>query len=276
MSIDASMFRLALRTATISAAAAGGASAAQAGDARDLDRIRQAIAYLEDRQKAWSRFPKAQRGEGADSTSCVSCHTGISYALARPALGRFVAGDAPATPMGRMIAAEALRVEHWAELDSPRFRLMYDGDERKKAESRGTEAVFDALILARRCRGRPGVSRRGHAPGVPAPLVEPGEGRQRRRLLGLDQFRPRALGGRQLAHVRGLPGRDRRRLGPRVSRPPARRGSLSGRRLAPQLPPPTVPRGEPVQPPLVPRGVDDFPGPAVGRSGSGGLSSTSC
>jgi hypothetical protein len=48
-----------------------------------------------------------------------------------------------------MIAAVGLRVEHWGELDSPRFRLMYDGDDRKKAESRGTEAVINALILAR-------------------------------------------------------------------------------------------------------------------------------
>ena len=47
-----------------------------------------------------------------------------------------------------------LRVAHWAELDSPRFRLMYDGDDRKKAEARGTEAVFNALILARDEAGR--------------------------------------------------------------------------------------------------------------------------
>jgi squalene-hopene/tetraprenyl-beta-curcumene cyclase len=49
----------------------------------------------------------------------------------------------------RMIAGVGLRVEHWAELDSPRFRLMYDHDDRKKSESRGTEAVLNALILTR-------------------------------------------------------------------------------------------------------------------------------
>jgi hypothetical protein len=47
-----------------------------------------------------------------------------------------------------MIAAVGLRVGHWAELDSPRFRLMYDSDDRKKVESRGTEAVINALVLA--------------------------------------------------------------------------------------------------------------------------------
>jgi hypothetical protein len=156
MSLDTETIRRALRMATITVAAAGWAVAAQAGDAQDPARVRQAIAYLDDRQEAWSRFSKAQRGQGVDTTSCVSCHTGISYALARPALGRFAAVSDPSAPMDRMIAAATLRVEHWAELDTPRFRLMYDGNERKKAESRGTEAVFNALILARddAARGR--------------------------------------------------------------------------------------------------------------------------
>ena len=78
MSVDAAMFRRALRIATITAVAAGWAAGAVRGDARDLDRVRQAISYLDERQEAWSRFPKARRGEGANATSCVSCHTGIS------------------------------------------------------------------------------------------------------------------------------------------------------------------------------------------------------
>ena len=81
----------------------------------------------------------------------MSCHTGLSYALARPALGRFTAGPEAglATAEERRITAVGLRVEHWAELDTPRFGLMYDSDDQKKAESRGTEAVLNALILAR-------------------------------------------------------------------------------------------------------------------------------
>jgi squalene-hopene/tetraprenyl-beta-curcumene cyclase len=157
MSADAAMIRRARRIATITVAAAGCAATAAAGDAGDPSRIRRAISYLDARQDDWSRFAKAQRGEGADSTTCVSCHTGISYALARPVLRRFAARPGPAAPEERMVAAVRLRVEHWAELDSPRFRLMYDGDDRKKAESRGTEAVVNALILARddATRGRP-------------------------------------------------------------------------------------------------------------------------
>jgi squalene-hopene/tetraprenyl-beta-curcumene cyclase len=149
MSADATMIRRALRIVTITAAAAGWAATVTAGDAEDPARVRRAIAYLDDRQDQWSRFAKAQRGEGVDRTTCVSCHTGVSYALTRPALRPFAATPGPSAPEQRMIAAVGLRVEHWAELDSPRFELMYDHDDRKKAESRGTEAVLNALILAR-------------------------------------------------------------------------------------------------------------------------------
>jgi len=128
MTADPAMIHRALRLATITAAAAGWSAAAAAGDPEDPARVRRAISHLDARQDDWSRFAGARRGEGADTTTCVSCHTGVSYALARPV---------------------GLRVGHWAELDSPRFRLMYDADDRKKAQSRGTEAVLNALILAR-------------------------------------------------------------------------------------------------------------------------------
>jgi hypothetical protein len=160
MSVDTTMIRRALRIAMIAATAAGWAAPAGAGDAEDPARVRRAISYLDDRQDAWSRFARADRGQGADKTSCVSCHTGINYALARPALGRFTAGQGPSAPEERMIAAAGLRVGHWAELDSPRFQLMYDSDDRKKVESRGTEAVINALVLARddAARGRSATS----------------------------------------------------------------------------------------------------------------------
>jgi hypothetical protein len=149
MSADAAMICRAFRIVTITAAAAGWAATASAGDAEDPARVRRALSYLDARQDDWSRFAKAQRGEGADRTSCVSCHTGISYALTRPFLKRFAATTGPSAQEERMVATVGLRVEHWGELDSPRFRLMYDGNDRKKAESRGTEAVINALILAR-------------------------------------------------------------------------------------------------------------------------------
>jgi hypothetical protein len=115
----------------------------------DRERIRRAVSYLDGRQDAWSKFAGSQRGTGVDKTSCVSCHTGISYALARPALGRSMAEPGPSESQERMLAAVRLRVEHWAELDSRQFRLMYDSNARKKVESRGTESVLNALVLAR-------------------------------------------------------------------------------------------------------------------------------
>ncbi len=146
MNADTAMIRFALRITAILVVFAGWA---KAGDADDVGRVARAIAYLDGRQDEWSRFASSQRGKGADKTSCVSCHTGVSYALARPALGRFAGKPGPSAPEERMMAAVGLRVEHWAELDSPRFRLMYDSDDRKKVESRGTEAVLNALLLAR-------------------------------------------------------------------------------------------------------------------------------
>jgi hypothetical protein len=152
MPVDTRIIRRGLRIAAITAAAGWFATAgagADAGDAEDSARVRRAISYLDARQDAWSHFVSAERGKGTDKTTCVSCHTGISYAWVRPTLGRFVAEPGPAAPQERMIASVSLRVEHWAELDAPRFRLMYDHEDRKKVESRGTEAVINALILAR-------------------------------------------------------------------------------------------------------------------------------
>jgi squalene-hopene/tetraprenyl-beta-curcumene cyclase len=150
----AALIRRTLRLAVFMATIAIWAATAVAGDTDDVDRIRRAVDYLDARQDDWSRFANAQRGEGVDRTSCVGCHTGVSYALARPALRRFAAQPDPAAAEERMLAAVNLRVAHWAELDSPRFRLMYDSDDRKKAESRGTEAILNALLLARDAAAR--------------------------------------------------------------------------------------------------------------------------
>ncbi len=146
MSADIPILPRGFRMLSITLLVLGWACEARADDA---DRIRRAIAYLDGRQEDWAAFAKAQRGEGTNRTTCVSCHTGISYAFARPALGRFMAIANPAAAEERMITQVSQRVAHWAELDEPRFRLMYDGSDRKKAEARGTEAVLNALILAR-------------------------------------------------------------------------------------------------------------------------------
>jgi hypothetical protein len=149
MDVTCTKIRRLIGIVSIMATTVGTAALAGTLDSEDEARVRRAITYLDGRQDSWSRFGRAERGEANDRTTCVSCHTGISYALARHSLRPYSTSEGPAVAEERMVQAVVLRVEHWSELDSPRFRLMYDSDDRKKTESLGTEAVFNALILAR-------------------------------------------------------------------------------------------------------------------------------
>src|SRR5437667_11979225 len=54
-----------------------------------------AAAYLDGRTAWWMAWPNAARDRG---TFCVSCHTAVPYALARPAL-RGVLGERDRTPI---------------------------------------------------------------------------------------------------------------------------------------------------------------------------------
>jgi squalene-hopene/tetraprenyl-beta-curcumene cyclase len=112
--------------------------------------------YLDRRGEEWFQFGGAFRGQGATTTSCVSCHSLLPYALARPVL-RQITNHAAATQWERKILEQAKsRVANWDRLDSAAYQLFYDFDETKKKQSRGTEAVLNALILARddRLEGR--------------------------------------------------------------------------------------------------------------------------
>src|SRR6266498_1906924 len=51
---------------------------------------RLAADYLDSRQKAWFAWPRANQREGGP---CLSCHTGVPYLLARPALSRALGED---------------------------------------------------------------------------------------------------------------------------------------------------------------------------------------
>lgn len=126
--------------------------------------VEKAARYLDDRAAEWFGFDGADRGEGADKVSCLSCHTTVPYALGRPAARRLSGQKLPTDDETQILANVRRRVEHWADLDSPRFRLSYDFDARKKVESWGTEAVLNLLVLAdhdRRCeRKTPGETTR--------------------------------------------------------------------------------------------------------------------
>jgi squalene-hopene/tetraprenyl-beta-curcumene cyclase len=127
--------------------------AVRAGEATGWD-IQAAARYLDARAAEWSAFKGADRGQGADKVSCLSCHTSVSYALGRPALRQVAGDDRPTALEMRLLEHVRRRVDHWRELDTPQFHLSYDFDERKKVESWGTEAVLNALVLARDDRRR--------------------------------------------------------------------------------------------------------------------------
>src|SRR3989441_1329296 len=119
---------------------------ARAGGERKSWKPDKALEYLDERLKAWFAFSSADRGEGETRTSCVSCHTVLPYAMARPVLRKLV-GAETATPK-KLLSQTRMRVENWKELDTEAFGLFYDSSARKKKESWGTEAVLNTVILA--------------------------------------------------------------------------------------------------------------------------------
>jgi squalene-hopene/tetraprenyl-beta-curcumene cyclase len=106
-----------------------------------------AAKYLDDREEAWFTYLLAYRGEAANRTSCVCCHTVVPYALARPVLRDIIGTKQPTVYEKRILDQTKKRVAHWDELDTPAFRLLYSVGI-KKRESRGTEAILNALLLA--------------------------------------------------------------------------------------------------------------------------------
>jgi squalene-hopene/tetraprenyl-beta-curcumene cyclase len=104
-----------------------------------------AASYLDSRMSAWLEWPNAQRDHG---TACVSCHTTLPYALARPSLRRALSETARATPEGVVYDQVTTRVRLWREVE-PYYPDQTRGLP-KTSESRGTEAVLNAVILAAR------------------------------------------------------------------------------------------------------------------------------
>jgi squalene-hopene/tetraprenyl-beta-curcumene cyclase len=101
---------------------------------------RAAAAYLDQRADWWTGWQRAARDHG---TFCVSCHTALPYALSRTALRESLADDTPSASERRLLDNVTRRVRLWKEVGP------YYGDRAEKAaESRGTEAVLNALILA--------------------------------------------------------------------------------------------------------------------------------
>ena len=101
-----------------------------------------AAAYLDRREVWWQGWAPAKRDHG---TICISCHTVVPYALARPALRQAADESAMTTPEKLLMDSVEKRVGSWSQM-AP-FYSDRDGRD-KAAESRATEAVMNAVILA--------------------------------------------------------------------------------------------------------------------------------
>src|SRR5689334_10732423 len=86
-----------------------------------------AAKYLDDRQREWFAWPRAQSADGP----CVSCHTGMPYLLARPALRR-VLNEGDLTIYERGL----------------RERLASHAGEKPKGPLQGVETIMAAMFTA--------------------------------------------------------------------------------------------------------------------------------
>jgi squalene-hopene/tetraprenyl-beta-curcumene cyclase len=102
---------------------------------------RLAAEYLDGRQKEWFAWPTAKAPGGP----CVSCHTGMTYLLARPAL-RKALGESEPTQYEKGLL-DALR----ARADKREGKDLFAGfgKEPLASQALGVESVLAALFLAR-------------------------------------------------------------------------------------------------------------------------------
>jgi squalene-hopene/tetraprenyl-beta-curcumene cyclase len=113
--------------------------------------------YLDGRAAWWLQWSRAARGQG---TVCLSCHTTMPFALARPALGDQLGETGAGLVEMTLIDIVKKRVENWDKItastsDKDPFVSFYSN--KMKPPSLGTESVLNAFILvnydARRAKG---------------------------------------------------------------------------------------------------------------------------
>ena len=126
---------------TVFAATVAAQQATPSGDSSRSWDPAAAAAYLDARMDLWfANGTKLRTGD--TQTACVSCHAGLAYALSRPVLRRVMHVDTPSTQEARLIDDTTRRVETYGT-----HQVLYDFNERRQIESRGTEAVLNAVIL---------------------------------------------------------------------------------------------------------------------------------
>jgi squalene-hopene/tetraprenyl-beta-curcumene cyclase len=98
-----------------------------------------AAAYLDQRANWWIGWPAAARDH---QTFCISCHTALPYAIARPSLSDRRHPPTPSDRQRIILDDVTKRVRLWGAVEP------YYQSGNKAMESRGTEAVLNAVILA--------------------------------------------------------------------------------------------------------------------------------
>ena len=101
-----------------------------------------AAAYLDSRESWWMGWTASARDHG---TFCISCHSNLPYALARPAVRGALAEQGPSPNEQRLFENVVKRVR-LGNAAGP----YYDdkGYGHRTGDSRGTEAVLNALVLS--------------------------------------------------------------------------------------------------------------------------------
>jgi squalene-hopene/tetraprenyl-beta-curcumene cyclase len=102
-----------------------------------------AAKYLDDREVWWQAWPHAQKDH---DTVCVSCHTQVPYALARPAMRSQLGEHAVSEPERAMLDSIIKRVN--LGNDAVTFYSDAEHGPGKTKEARNAEAVNNTLILA--------------------------------------------------------------------------------------------------------------------------------
>ena len=104
-----------------------------------------AASYLDGRAEWWTTWQNAKRDRG---TFCISCHTTLPYALARPTLRGPLGEKAPSAPESKILDNLLVRARAWRDIEP-----FYPDQTRgipKTSESRAIESVMNAVVLARR------------------------------------------------------------------------------------------------------------------------------
>jgi hypothetical protein len=95
--------------------------------------------YLDQREVWWESWPVAKRDQG---TQCVSCHTQLPYALARPLLRGAMKERGPSAPEQKMLTDVTKRVEMWNQIEP------FYGSAPKTGVAEAKDALRDAVLEA--------------------------------------------------------------------------------------------------------------------------------